>query len=81
MWSVCIKFKPSTGWRPYVRKFENYTEMSRFIDQAFIKWDVYRAHVFCNNVHMKYFTMAPSDLCERRRKARLQWLGREYYDN
>lgn len=79
MWSVCVKFKPDLNWRPIVRQFKSSILATKFIDECFVKWPVWKAHLFFQGVHMKYYCHAPSDLAEARRKACLQKLGREIY--
>ena len=79
MWSVCIKFKPATNWRPIVRQFEDSLEATRFIDECFIKWDVRVGILFFAGNWVRNYFIAPSNRAEHLRKARLQLLGREYY--
>lgn len=79
MWSICIKFKPSSGWRPYVRYFDTFLDLTFFVDNAWAKWPIWKVHVFSNGQHVRYWTMCPGEIAERRRKARLQKLGREIY--
>jgi len=59
MWSICIKFKPITGWRPLVRQFETEDACKGFINDAFDKWKVQHVSVFKDNLFMTCYWMSP----------------------
>lgn len=80
MWSVCIKFRPETNWRPIVRQFGDSIEATRFIDECFIKWDVRVGILFFAGNWVRNYFIAPSNQAEARRKARLRLFGNENYE-
>lgn len=60
MFSICIKFKPESNWRPLCRRFDDIDDCKRFIDDAFKKWKVDHCSVFCDGVFMTCYWLSPS---------------------
>lgn len=59
MYSVCVKFKPVTNWRPCCRQFETESECKSFVDAAFEQWKVHHVSVFVDGRFCKCFWLAP----------------------
>lgn len=73
MYSICIKFKPETNWRPYCRQFSTENECCDFVNEAFDKWRVQHVSVFKDGQFLNCFWLSPrltADLCNLADKMR-----------
>lgn len=69
MYSICIKFKPESGWRAHCREFESQMKAVAYIDEAFQKWPVKHACLFREGNYCRTWTIRPHDEIQRRQAA------------
>lgn len=70
MYSICIKFKQESGWRPQCRQAATVDEIMDLIGQAFEKWPVKHVSLFDNGVYCRTFFMPPFDVRKAMQSAR-----------
>lgn len=70
MYSICIKFKPESNWRPNFRQFESLQGAYNAICEAFDKWPVHHASLFNNGVFERCYWRNPEETAAARNAAR-----------
>lgn len=64
MYSICIKFKKESNWRPNVRQFSDFQEVIDYLNEKWEVWPVSHAFVFEDGRFKQKYMFSPA-ACER----------------
>lgn len=68
MYSICIKFKPESGWRSHIREFSDFAEVEDYLNEKWAQWPISVAYVFCDGKFVSKFMTSPA-ACKRMQAA------------
>lgn len=66
MYSICIKFKETSGWRAHVRTFTDWQEVEDYLNEKWHVWPVSHAFVFQDGQFKTKYIFSPAQ-CARLR--------------
>lgn len=81
MFSICIKFKEFSNWRPQCRQFEDRKEMVDYINDAFDRWPVKHCSVFLDGRFLHCYWISPAQRDAKAKVALAYWRGSRMLQN